>query len=124
MSDKDFEKMEENEDKIVMEERTVWACEECGEVSENMPTEPLYECGNCGTIFSKSGSADGSSHQCPDCSKFSSKIGLACEFCESAIAEETDGYYCPDCDIVVISADHLSEEHGQEDVVGEKRYGM
>ena len=73
----------------------IWKCQECDEVTENVDELiTLYECGNCGTIFSKEDSYDGCSHKCPDCGKFSSKLTEeGCPECQQGVCEEyTAGY--------------------------------
>jgi DNA-directed RNA polymerase subunit RPC12/RpoP len=57
-------------------------CETCDRVVDEGDAEPGYECGDCGTEFTRENSADGDSNQCPDCNKFASR-------------SETP--YCPDC---------------------------
>lgn len=63
---------------------TELVCPECMELADNLQPEPVYECGDCGEIFSRSNSFDGDSHRCPSCGKFSTKI------CAEG---------CPDCAI-------------------------
>lgn len=56
---------------------SVFRCESCERTYENEEvTEagPLYECGNCGTVFNRANSAN-ENHQCPDCNKFGSRMG-------------------------------------------------
>lgn len=73
-------------------------CEECEEVFEETAGVPLYECNECGTIYSKNESADGNSHRCPDCSKFGSKIADdCCALCEEGAVEEIVAAQCPGC---------------------------
>lgn len=49
----------------------VWVCPNCAEVfTEEPELTTLYECGNCGTTFSKE---DEGSNRCPDCNKFAAK---------------------------------------------------
>jgi DNA-directed RNA polymerase subunit RPC12/RpoP len=63
------------------EAQTAYLCPDCDDVIE----EPvaLYECGECGTIFSRATSAN-DNHQCPDCNKFASKL---------------TAHGCPDCEV-------------------------
>lgn len=73
-------------------------CTDCDTpLDDDAETEPLYECGQCGTTFGKSGSADGESARCPDCNKFSSRIGEVHEGCETPIEEAADGWKCEEC---------------------------
>ena len=59
-------------------------CPGCERVfSPDSETESGYECDNCGTQFTRTNSADGSSHRCPDCNKF---------------AHKSDTPFCPDCE--------------------------
>lgn len=78
----------------ISEAQTAWLCPGCDEVIEEPVT--LYECGECGTIFSRENSADGNSHKCPDCQKFAGKLTThGCsdcdEECEEVKAIEVDG---------------------------------
>lgn len=53
-----------------------YRCESCDrihEVAECQDAGPLYECGECGTIFNRANSAN-DNHQCPDCNKFATKL--------------------------------------------------
>jgi len=63
-----------------------YKCEACETIwsEDGAPEfEVFYECGNCGTIFSRGDSYDGDSHRCPDCMKFSSKLyDKGCPECE------------------------------------------
>lgn len=75
----------------VLEEGQVqaWLCDDCGAVEDEFNASPLYECGNCGTIFNRENSADGDSARCPDCNKFSAKIAdECCVSCEVGKVEE------------------------------------
>jgi predicted RNA-binding Zn-ribbon protein involved in translation (DUF1610 family) len=75
-------------------------CPSCDEVCVDGDEVTLYECQNCGTVFSRESSADGDSHRCPDCQKFASKLTeKGCPTCEgSEELEIINGYYCDECD--------------------------
>lgn len=54
-----------------VQEVEVWVCPGCDHVFDEEPElTTLYECGNCGTTFSKE---DEGSNRCPDCGKFAAK---------------------------------------------------
>jgi DNA-directed RNA polymerase subunit RPC12/RpoP len=56
-----------------------YICDECGKIEISVDeSNSLYECNSCGSRFSRN---DNGSHKCPDCGKFGSKIGIACEEC-------------------------------------------
>ena len=98
-------------------------CLSCDVITLEDGNEPikLYECGNCGTIFSRENSADGDSHRCPDCLKFASVLRAdgGCPECqESELEDETDVWVCTDCDETFESkedADSHEEEYHPED---------
>jgi DNA-directed RNA polymerase subunit RPC12/RpoP len=74
---------------------TVIWCPECDRIVEE--TEPIYECGSCYGTFSRSNSADGMGHNCPECYKWGHKISdLGCPDCGEE-AEEKEGGECPYC---------------------------
>lgn len=57
-------------------ETVAYWCDECERhhtQEEVTDSGPLYECGNCGTVFTRANSAN-DNHQCPDCNKFGSKL--------------------------------------------------
>jgi len=62
-----------------------YECDECGErflESVKDDASSLYECSNCGSKYTRDNSADGSSHRCPDCGKFGSKLSeMGCPEC-------------------------------------------
>ena len=67
-------------------EAIAWRCEGCeAEFTDEDADQgqgPLYECGECGTQFTRDNSADGDSNRCPDCNKFGAKMAdLACPEC-------------------------------------------
>jgi hypothetical protein len=67
-------------------EADAWICNGCGALTDadaGQEAGPLYECGSCGTRFTREGSADGEGHRCPDCGKFGAKLEDHC---------------CPECD--------------------------
>ena len=74
---------------IIMAEQakeTKLYCAECDTIVED--SEPGYECGSCGEVFSRSNSYDGDSHQCPSCLKFASKVAdECCSSCGSELEE-------------------------------------
>lgn len=73
-------------------------CESCEEHVDAADVEsPLYECGNCATVFTRETSAN-SNHQCPECNKFGSKIAEnGCPECNEGELVEFDGWTCPLC---------------------------
>lgn len=78
---------------------TAYECAECGEVSEDVEESPLYECGECGTKYNRDNSADGSSHRCPDCNKFGSKLATRhCAECSEGEVEEVERWRCNECE--------------------------
>jgi DNA-directed RNA polymerase subunit RPC12/RpoP len=63
-----------------------WRCLNCAAELTNAEADQgqgaLYECGSCGSAFSRVRSADGASDRCPDCNHFGAKIAdLACAEC-------------------------------------------
>jgi hypothetical protein len=63
-----------------------WRCDGCeAEFTDEDADQgqgPLYECGECGTKFTRDGSVDGSGNRCPDCNRFGGKVAdLACSEC-------------------------------------------
>lgn len=80
-------KAPEPEPDAVIEEERGWWCADCEEFTGDEPDGPLYECGDCGTVFNRDNSYDGDSNRCPDCRKFSAKIAdFACPNCGEAEA--------------------------------------
>lgn len=67
-------------------EPEAFICEDCGAlvpVEDAEGVGPLYECGDCGTRYTRGTSADGESHRCPDCNKFGAKVAdVGCPDCE------------------------------------------
>lgn len=56
-------------------EVVAYVCEECDEfVRPDDVASPLYECSDCGTRYTREGSADGEGNRCPDCNKFGARI--------------------------------------------------
>jgi len=88
--------MGESMESIEMSEETITAykCQSCEELVREEavdPGNPLYECNNCGTVFSRNNSLNGESHQCPDCNKFASKIAeAACPECEEGDLDQIE----------------------------------
>lgn len=85
-------------------------CPSCKQVVEE--PDKKYECGNCGTIFTRNNSADGCSHRCPDCNKFG-----------STVAENG----CPDCDdetdleeVTIITCEKCGEQFPLSDATPEE----
>ncbi len=90
-----------------VERVTAYRCVECGAISEDY-VEKLYECPNCGTLFTRDNSADGMSHRCPDCGKFGSKIAdTACAECEQGEAEEIEAFRHDACEELHETPDEL-----------------
>jgi hypothetical protein len=64
-------------------------CPSCDATFEPSELLPCYECGDCGTVFTKDDSADGCSHTCPDCHKFAAKSEqMACPECSDTTEED------------------------------------
>jgi DNA-directed RNA polymerase subunit RPC12/RpoP len=83
-----------------LETAQAYKCVECGEISEEAG-DRLYECGDCGTTFTRENSADGMSHRCPDCSRFAAKVtDQSCVECQEGEAEEITAYKCPRCGVL------------------------
>lgn len=75
-----------------------WQCEECQELTDEPDPSPLYECGDCGAVFSRDDSADGCSNRCPECNKFGCRVGdNSCPECGSGPMREVTAYECPEC---------------------------
>ena len=71
-------------------------CPDCQKVGDDIEPEPLYECSSCGDTFSKSNSADGESHRCPQCNKFGAKVSdEGCPECNVEL-EDMDTYIYKD----------------------------
>jgi len=67
-------------------------CNSCNETEETVDPEPLYECSNCGTQFTRSNSYN-ENHQCPDCMRFGSKVtDFGCPDCNDEM-EEKEAYF-------------------------------
>lgn len=104
-----------------MSKVTVLVCNSCGTwwTEENLPeTEALYECGNCGSVFSKS-NGEGKGNRCPDCGKFAAKSDLpACPDCEMGGLEEEQAYVCEECEEMFPEEKdyvaHMKEVHDEE----------
>ena len=89
--------------------RTAYRCDSCDEIWDETLGEPLYECGECGTIFSRSNSADGGSHRCPQCNRFAGKLADdGCIECETGEVEEVQALECPHCK-ELHEPDHIPE---------------
>jgi DNA-directed RNA polymerase subunit RPC12/RpoP len=63
-----------------------WRCVSCGAELTNAEADqgqgPLYDCGSCGSTFSRARSANRDSNRCPDCNHFGAKVAeLACAEC-------------------------------------------
>jgi DNA-directed RNA polymerase subunit RPC12/RpoP len=85
---------------------TLFTCPDCGDLDpdNDEPIEgPLYECGSCGTRFTRDNSADGVSHRCPDCNKFGSKVGdgEVCPQCETEELDNRDVQRCVECELII-----------------------
>lgn len=91
----------------VAEAVSAYRCTECQEIQEESHG-PVYECGNCGTTFSKE---DEGSHRCPDCNKFAGKLADDSIDCGcNAKAEEVIVYACEECDEFVPEDDAKTHE--------------
>lgn len=73
-----------------------WACTSC-DFATTDDVEDSFECGGCGRTFTRSDSYDGDSNKCPDCRKFSSKLGPRCGECDEEV-ERVDVVICPRCE--------------------------
>ncbi len=97
-----------------------YKCMECQEVSGEPGDGPLYECGDCGTKFTRNTSADGSSHRCPDCNRFSSRAAdLSCGECEEGEVEEVVILECDVCGDEVAEDDEAEHAFEHQEEVGE-----
>jgi len=101
-----------------VEQTTGYKCEECGEVSNDMQIEPLYECSSCGQKYTRSNSSTGAGSGCPNCSRFGKLISnFSCPECQEGPLEEVVAFRCPSGDLYEDEGDlenHLVEEHGWE----------
>ena len=69
------------------DEARAWMCRECEalQTAEEHEAQPLFECADCGSRFTREGSADGQGNRCPDCNKFGRKLTEhCCPECEEA----------------------------------------
>jgi DNA-directed RNA polymerase subunit RPC12/RpoP len=75
-----------------------WRCAECSaeftDADADQGQGGVYECGSCGSTFSRANSADGDSNRCAECGHFGSKLAdLACPECNEGelepVGEET-----------------------------------
>lgn len=72
----------------------LWKCQECEYLSEQGDLITLYECNNCGTVFSADNSYDGAGNRCPDCGKFAAKkTREGCPECDEGECDEVDAVY-------------------------------
>jgi uncharacterized C2H2 Zn-finger protein len=80
----------------------------------------LYECGDCGEIFSRENSYTGDGHQCPSCHKFSAKLtDRGCPDCQEGEVEGEELHQCEICEEVFDdsekAATHFMENHADDD---------
>jgi len=97
-------------------ETSGWKCPDCEEfVEDGGEFEPLYECGECSTRFTKSNSSDGASHMCPNDYKYSKKVTEhGCMACGEGEMDEHTTYQCTLCEEKVDDDDrgtHLEDAH-------------
>lgn len=76
-----------------------YKCESCEEFAQQEDIEsPLYECPECGQLFTREMSANGN-HQCPNDNKFSSKLSeLGCPSCGEGEMHPVKAWYIEDED--------------------------
>jgi predicted RNA-binding Zn-ribbon protein involved in translation (DUF1610 family) len=72
-----------------------WRCAGCDAELTDAETDQdqgaLYECGSCGSSFSRANSADGESNRCAECGHFGAKLAdLACPECGEGELEPLD----------------------------------
>lgn len=68
-----------------------YRCDECDHVDVDAIENPLYECSNCGTRWSRDNASEQPAHKCPDCKRFGSRIAdFACPECDSGEMEESE----------------------------------
>jgi len=70
----------------------------------------LYECGECGSVFTLYNSADGDGNRCPECMRFSARVhdasGIPCPNCSEAELEEVELECCESCgDLRLVGSD-------------------
>ena len=84
---------------ISCEEVSGYVCASCGfALGKDDDLDPKYECGSCGSEFTRSESADGDSHRCPYCNKFGAKtFDAACPECGEGM-DPGLALVCPKCD--------------------------
>lgn len=103
---------------IDLDHRKMYQCAECEAFAEDESEEKKYECGSCGTEFTRDNSADGDSNRCPDCNKFAGKLyDNTCPECEDGEQEPVECVSCPWCHEDFRDDDfeeHLDEEHEDE----------
>ena len=81
-----------------------WHCDECDAYSEETGGN-LYECGECGEMFTRANSAN-DNHQCQSCSRFGSRTGeQGCVECGEAPVEQVPASECTDCGEIVEDTD-------------------
>lgn len=89
------------DDADMPEEIEAYRCADCNTISDE-PGVAVYECGACSIQFSRDNSADGYSHRCPDCNKFSALTDdEACAECYCAEIDIINAYECPVCDELI-----------------------
>ena len=89
---------------ITLADGHYWHCDECDAYSEETGGN-LYECGECGTFFTRATSAN-DNHQCPDCSRFGSRTGeQGCVECGEGAVEQLPAAECLDCGEIVEDTD-------------------
>lgn len=82
-----------NEDKYEVVPVGGYQCVECGSISRDVEDDPVYECGNCGTKWTRDGAYSSPAHKCPDCNKFASRIAdHGCQECQAGEMEEAELY--------------------------------
>jgi len=103
------------------------SCDRVFDSNEYDELVKLYECGNCGVVFTRENSYRGDNHQCPECMKFSTVLtpDSGCPDCgDTEVDEETKFYECDDCGEISDDSDsitsHMEEAHPDDEAESEE----